>query len=194
MGSFAGRDYSPCSGTYGYMFSLSTWPQTLSRIQAPLVTSGIEGIRPDGGRWLGLQHGVRRFSDAVPSSLYSHNQRSCRPQPRGNGDATSRKDTRQDRWRYFEFQLRWSFSKCVFQGFSDPILERTQNVESQAVWLLTRQSRLRVFSLFRRHRVMEPPARKPGKLVGLTSEPLARNAGNSVEMSRFTCEETLGTQ
>ena len=28
--------------------------------------SGIEGIRPDGGRWLGLQSAVRSISDAVP--------------------------------------------------------------------------------------------------------------------------------
>ena len=48
-------------------------------------------------------------------SLYSHSQRTCRPQPRGGGgDATSRQDTRQDRWLYFEFQLRWSPFLCVF--------------------------------------------------------------------------------
>ena len=41
---------------------------------------------------------LRRTSDAVPCSLYSHSQRSCRPQPRGSdGDAAPRKDTRQDR-------------------------------------------------------------------------------------------------
>ena len=76
----------------------------------------IEEIRPDGGRWLGLQPGVRRTSDAAPSSLYSHSQRSSRPQPRGGGgDATSRQDTRQDRWLYFGFQLRWSFFRCLLR-------------------------------------------------------------------------------
>ena len=41
---------------------------------------------------------LRRTSDAVPCSLYSHSQRSCRPQPRGSdGDAAPRKDIRQDR-------------------------------------------------------------------------------------------------
>ena len=42
---------------------------------------------------------VRRTSDTVPSSLYSHSQRSCEPQQRrgGGGDASSRQDTRQDR-------------------------------------------------------------------------------------------------
>ena len=41
---------------------------------------------------------LRRTSDAVPCSLYSHSLWSCRPQPRGSdGDAAPRKDTRQDR-------------------------------------------------------------------------------------------------
>ena len=84
----------------------------------------------------------------------------------GGGDATSRQDTRQDRWLYFGFQLHWSFFSGVFQGLCDPTMGRAQNVESQAVWLLTRQSRLGVYTLFRRHRVTEPPAGKPGKLVG----------------------------
>ena len=33
---------------------------------------GDRGDTPGWGRWLGLQPGVRRTSDAVPSSLYSH--------------------------------------------------------------------------------------------------------------------------
>ena len=85
----------------------------------------------DGGRWLGLQPGVRRISGAVPSSLYRHSQRSCQPQPReGGGDATSRKDTRQDRWLYFGFQLRWSLFLCLVRVLRTT-LERAQNVESQ---------------------------------------------------------------
>ena len=99
---------------------------------------------PDVGRWLGLQPGVRRISDAVPSSsLYSHSQRSCRPQPRGGGgDATSRKDTRQDCWLYFDFPLRRVLRSYSGEG---------------------------------------PKCR----------ESLARRAGNSAEMTVFTCEEIL---
>ena len=100
---------------YGYSFSSRSLPQTLWCTQAPLVPSRIEGIRTDGGRWLGSQPAVRRASDAVPSSLYSHSQRRCRPQPRGGGrDATSRQDTRQDRWLYFKFQLRvFYWGECL---------------------------------------------------------------------------------
>ena len=70
----------------------------LTFASAPGPLEGIEGIRPRwGGRWLGLQSAVRSISEVVPSSLYSHSQRSCLPQPRGGGgDATSRQDTRQD--------------------------------------------------------------------------------------------------
>ena len=66
--------------------------------QTPLVLSGIEGIRPDGGSWLGLQPAVRSTSDAVLGSLYRHSQRSCRPQPLGSRrEAAPCEDTRQDR-------------------------------------------------------------------------------------------------
>ena len=63
---------------------------------------------------------VRRIYD-VHYSLYRHSQRSRRPQPRGGGgDATSRKDTRQDRWLYFDCQLRWSLCKVSFRGSPTP--------------------------------------------------------------------------
>ena len=196
MGSCAGRDYSLRSGTgvlaYGYKFSLSTRPQTLSRIQAPWSLQGSREIRSNGGRWLGLQPVVRRISDAVPSSLHSHSQRSCRPQPRGGGgDATSRQDTRQDRWLYFGFLTSLFFFRCLFEGSPSLPWGWPKNVESQAIWVLTRQSRV---GDCRRHRVTEPPAGKAREACGLTSEPLVHKAGNSVEMTGFTCEEILGIQ
>ena len=73
------------SGLRVHVFLEYTATDAFTFFQAPLVPSVIEGIRPAGGRWLGLQLGIRRFSDAVPSSLYSHSQRSFRPQPRGGG-------------------------------------------------------------------------------------------------------------
>ena len=89
--------YSLVLLVYGYKFFTEyTAIDVLKYSSAPGPFED-RGIRPDGGRWLGLQPAVRRTSDAVPSSLYRHSQRSCRPQPRrGGGDATSRQVTRQD--------------------------------------------------------------------------------------------------
>ena len=87
------------TGTFycGLMSSSSSWTRWPRSLQAPLVLTGIEGIRSDGVQWLGLQPAARSTSDAVPCSLYSHSQPSCRPQPRGSGgDATPRKDTTQN--------------------------------------------------------------------------------------------------
>ena len=64
----------------------------------------------------------------------------------GGGDAASRLDTRQDRWRYFEFlQPRWSEFVCHLRVLR-PHKGEGPNVESQAIWLLTRQSRLGVYT------------------------------------------------
>ena len=50
------------------------------------------------GRWRGMPPAVRRTPDAVPWSLYSLSQRSCRPQPLGSRrEAAPCEDTRQDR-------------------------------------------------------------------------------------------------
>ena len=55
---------------------------------------------------------LRRTSDAVPCSLYSHSLRSCRPQPRGSdGDVTPRQDTRQD--RRLSFLLPFTTYCCI---------------------------------------------------------------------------------
>ena len=72
--------------------------------------------------------------DAVPCSLYSHSQRSCRPQPRRiDGDVTPRKDTRQDRRLFFKLPLHHVLlqggPKCVFSMRLAPGT-RTQVVES----------------------------------------------------------------
>ena len=67
---------------YGYKFSLSTRPRTFHVLKHPWSLRGSRGYALMGADGLGLQPGVRRLSDAVPSSLYSHSQRSCRPQPR----------------------------------------------------------------------------------------------------------------
>ena len=137
--------------------------------------------RVDTPRWLGLQPGVRRISDAVPSSLCRHSQRSCRPQPRGGGgDATSRKDTRHDRWLYFDIQLRWSLLKVFFGGSPTLQWEGPKCRESGPLAADTTKSS----GSF--HRAACRETRE--------AEPLARKAGNSAEMTGFTCEEILGIQ
>ena len=42
----------------------------------------VEGIRPNRGRWLGLQPAVHQMLSL--SSLYNYSQRSSRPQPLGS--------------------------------------------------------------------------------------------------------------
>ena len=57
---------------YGCKFSLSTWTRRPRSLQTPLVPSGIEGIRPDGGWWLRLQPAVRSIRCCPFFALYSH--------------------------------------------------------------------------------------------------------------------------
>ena len=60
------------------------------------------------------------------------------------------------------FSFVGPFKMCLLRVLRPCNGEDPKNVER----LLIRQSRLGVYTLFRRHRVMEPSAGKPGKLVG----------------------------
>ena len=78
--------------------------------------------------------------------------------------------------------------KCVFQGFSDPSNgEDPKCRESGRLAADTTKSSgsLHSFQTTPSHRTT---CRDTWEACGLTSEPLARKAGNSVEMTEFTCE------
>ena len=136
------------------------------------------GVRPDGGRWLVLQPAVNRTSDGVLSSPSSHSQRAPRG---GGGDDTSRQDTWQDRWLYFGLKLRWSFFQVSFKG--SPTLQCGGP-----------KSRLGVLHSFHTTPSHGTTCRETWEAYGLNSEPLARKAGNSTEMTGYTCEEIVGIQ
>ena len=112
----------------------------------------------------------------------------------GGGDATSRKDTMQDPWLYFESQLRWSLFYVSCEG--SPTLQwgGAQHVESQAglgADATKSSGSLHSFQTTLSHRTT---CRDTWEACGLTSESLARKAGNSAEMTGFTSEEILGIQ
>ena len=146
-----------------------------------------------GGRWLGLQPGVRRISDAVPFLPCTATVNGAAGHKRGEVAETPPLARTQGRTVgcILIFNFVGPFLKCFLRVLR-PYNGEDQNVESQAVRLLTRQSRLGVYTLFRRHH--RATCRETWKACGLTPEPLARKAGNSTEMTGFTCEEILGLQ
>ena len=87
-----------------YTFFLEYMAVGTSVNVSALVSSGIEGIRPDVCRWLGLQLAARRFSDMLSLLPCTVTANGAAGHNRGEvaGDAVSRQDTRQDRRLYFK--------------------------------------------------------------------------------------------